>query len=771
MYEAKVMFIRSSSAKSKFEMNLFARMSQSLEGNYLYEGPDMEAIYNRTICDINDLKAEPRFKYANELKVERTYNPDGVQVYTIAISTGEKTLLCHYAPVIEKVTTNNETEDMKKRKLDFGKYEYNSAGVCTNPDQVLAHSYIEISYLIELAQYNAGWLIGYYCYNNDAKVSILACEPSLSWGVFATKEIACIEAAERVLEFFEGVESEELKPLHEFYQSLTNKNTMATKKTGKEKAPTDPELAHTITVENIPLGQIFPSDSNPRKTFDKVYIAELADSMRPPIGLLQPITLREFSTDKNGKTYEIAFGECRYRAAKLLGWETIPSIIKNIGDDDLLAMQVIENLQREDVNPIDEAVAFKTLLKTESIEWLCNKIHKTKKYVVDRLKLNELIEEAIEKVRAGVLPIGHAVVISKLSFADQKTCLRECIGSGFGENTDDDYCKLPLEDLKDLIAEKIMTDFDKVNFDPADAALYDEAGPCTECPKRTCNNNLLFHDITRDDKCTDAACFQQKITNHVAREKERAKEKYGTVLSGEKDFNTGYVKVQGVSVKYSETPTKNATPVVLTKAERYNRNTLGTTVYVDSKVLEASKVQKVEQKEQKKSSGGSLSWKEMIIKEHEEAWPSLQAIKDQLTPKGVIIQEYFREELESVQDHTFLAYAAINSLPGMEDITNAKEVCEFYESQEWEERYAFKKQIIDYIIENYQQQEIIMLIMLLKKVMKQDEEIDEDDESYGFTWKQMMDIINPPKQTAAKKSAAAAKKTPLEKGIKNLIKK
>jgi len=603
MYEAKVEFIKHRAAKSKFEFRLFALLSNNLAGNYMFEAPSIDEIYNRTISHIADLAAESQFKYANNLKVELSFAPRSIEIYSIGVSTNKKEKLCGFI----------ETE-------------------------------------------------------------------------------------------------------------IHIKNNTMPKKT--------PPVATSLVVENIPLDQIHASKSNPRKSFDKVYIQELADSMKPPIGLLQPITLR-----KNDTGYEIAFGECRYRAAKLLKWETIPALIKEIADDELLALQIIENLQREDVNPIDEAVAFKTLLKTENIEWLVSRIHKTKKYIVDRLKLNELIPEAITQVRAGILPIGHAVAISKLSFADQQKCLTKCIDNGFGENTDNDYCKVPLEELKDFIASDVMTDFAKVNFDPNDATLYEKAGACSNCPKRTCNNNLLFHDITKDDKCTDAACFQEKINLHVAREKERNKKQYGKVLSGEKDsYNSDRIKVQGVSVKYSETPTKNTIPVVITKAERYNRNTLGTTVYIDSKVLESIKtVKETKKNEGQTTRGGMKDYQTRQREEFMALWPKLVTISTLKNANDNIVKVMLKEGFSHYHKQKYsLALAGILGFNG-----SAQDPEQAYKSNEDGYSFEFMNEMFDKIIDYYGTERCLTILMLIGG-LEEDEDYEIDDEEFGITFKQMM---------------------------------
>lgn len=535
--------------------------------------------------------------------------------------------------------------------------------------------------------------------------------------------------------------------------SLSKNNNMAIVTAGSKtlnkpvKNPASkPSLGSLVVF--LPMTSIHPSKTNPRKSFEKENIKDLADSMTT-VGLLSPITVRPA-----GDKYEIVAGERRFMAAKLLKWENISCISRAITDDEMLEIQIIENLQREDVSPMDEAAAFKTLLKKESIEWLASKIHKTKKYIIDRLKLNELIKEAEQYVQKGILPLGHAVVISKLSFADQKQCLQKCINNCFGANTDDDYCKMPLEELKDFIADDIMLEFKKVNFDTDDATLYPMAGSCTTCPKRTCNSNLLFDDITKEDKCTDTACFHEKINLHVTREKSRAKETYGKVLAGERDgySGSGSIKVQGVTLKYTETPGKNSVPVVLTKTDRFNKNTLGATVFVDSKLLEHSKKAKEEQKTERKESGGNdyEAGRKKEFTNH--TWPRLQKIAEGLPFNEEILIEYFRQKFsEYGKEGDTMALAGIMGYNGFAKTPE----------QAWEQRegysHGFKKEIFDKIISHMAWPDLIMLDMFLDHVDDdEDDEIDHEEE-FGFSWKELMEHINP-KPALEKKNSKAAKK-------------
>ena len=336
-----------------------------------------------------------------------------------------------------------------------------------------------------------------------------------------------------------------------------------------------------LEVIDIHLTWISISKSNPRKSIDTNAIGYLAESMEEH-GLLQPITVRP--ADDN---YEIVAGERRYRAAKQLNWITIPAIVREVTNDEMLEVQVLENLQREDINPIDEAAAFLTLIKKEDIEWLAARIHKSTRYVQDRLKLNNLSRLGKILLSKGHLPLSHAVLISKLTPEYQVKALDLCFPYiDFSDDTEyqwqeeDLICKLTLHDLKESVND-FFGYFHMAKFDPADKFLNKEAGACTECPHRTKNNLLLFADITTEDRCTLASCFHAKNEQQVINNIEQAKRLHKGIKEGTVDFN-GRVKVGGKLIEqYSDKAAKGLTPVVVTKVDSFRGEAMGKVVYVD----------------------------------------------------------------------------------------------------------------------------------------------------------------------------------------------
>lgn len=356
------------------------------------------------------------------------------------------------------------------------------------------------------------------------------------------------------------------------------------------KKPTEAKTKD-LKVIDIHLTKICISKSNPRKSIDTNAIAYLAESMEEQ-GLLQPITVRP---DADG--FEIVAGERRYRAAKKLNWITIPAIVRQVSDEEMLELQVLENLQREDINPMDEAAAFATLIKKEDIDWLAAKIHKSCRYVQDRLKLNNLIDPAKTLLSKGHLPLGHAVLISKLTPEYQIKALDECfpmldIESEPSWEEDELICKATLHDLKDEIND-MFAYFSLAKFVPADKFLNKEAGACTECPHRTINNLLLFSDITSEDRCTNSSCFRAKNEQQVINNIEQAKRLHKGIKEGSVDYNRR-VKVGGKLMdNYSDKPAKGLTPVVITKADSLRSEAVGKVVYVDLSEATEKKVNKL----------------------------------------------------------------------------------------------------------------------------------------------------------------------------------
>ena len=270
------------------------------------------------------------------------------------------------------------------------------------------------------------------------------------------------------------------------------------------------------------------SATNPRKHFAQPALDELAESMRIN-GLAQPILLRTVVPDViGGICLEIVAGERRWRAAKLLGWLTIPSLIRNLTDQQALELQVVENLQREDLHPLEEADGYERLILQHgyNVEGLAEKVGKSVAYVYATLKLTALVSEARTAFFDGKLNRSTALQLARMVPAVQSAAVAEVTAG-------DDGHPLSVRRTQDLLKSRFMLDLRVAVFDTEDPKLYPEAGPCTTCPKRTGNQHQLFADVVNTDTCTDPACFSDKKARHWARERERAAKAGREVITGE----------------------------------------------------------------------------------------------------------------------------------------------------------------------------------------------------------------------------------------------
>jgi ParB family chromosome partitioning protein len=158
----------------------------------------------------------------------------------------------------------------------------------------------------------------------------------------------------------------------------------------------------------IPVGDIHPNRKQPRSVFDEDDMAELVHSVRE-IGVLQPIVVRT-STEAGGEPYELVMGERRWRAVQAAGLETIPAIVRDTTDDDLLRDALLENLHRSQLNPLEEAAAYQQLLEDfgTTHEQLADRIGRSRPQVSNTLRLLKLPPLVQRRVAASVLSAGHA---------------------------------------------------------------------------------------------------------------------------------------------------------------------------------------------------------------------------------------------------------------------------------------------------------------------------------------------------------------------------
>lgn len=167
----------------------------------------------------------------------------------------------------------------------------------------------------------------------------------------------------------------------------------------------------------LPIDSVFPNANQPRKLFDNQALEELAQSIREN-GVLQPILVRQI-----GNNYQIVSGERRYRASKLAGKKTIPAVIRRLSEETTMLAALIENIQRQDLNPVEEARTLREILLNYGLthDQLAEKVGKSRSALTNRLRLLQLPPEVQLMVADGKISAGHAKMLAGLR--DNETVL------------------------------------------------------------------------------------------------------------------------------------------------------------------------------------------------------------------------------------------------------------------------------------------------------------------------------------------------------------
>ena len=166
----------------------------------------------------------------------------------------------------------------------------------------------------------------------------------------------------------------------------------------------------------VPIADIRPNPRQPRRYFNEAKISELAESIRNQ-GILQPLLVR-----KMPKGYELILGERRFRAAGRAGLERIPVIVKEVSDAESLEMALVENIQREELTPIEEALAYRQLMQEFNLtqEQVAQRVGKSRPVVTNLLRVLHLPDEIKDEVDKGTISVGHARALLGLNFAEQQ---------------------------------------------------------------------------------------------------------------------------------------------------------------------------------------------------------------------------------------------------------------------------------------------------------------------------------------------------------------
>jgi ParB/RepB/Spo0J family partition protein len=266
---------------------------------------------------------------------------------------------------------------------------------------------------------------------------------------------------------------------------------------------TSAEIGATI----LPLDSLVPSPTNPRKRFDEADLQGLASTIKKR-GVLQPILARRLPDGK----FEIVAGERRFRASKLANKQTIPAIVQELSDADVLEIQVIENLQRKDLHFLEEAEGYQALVRSQkyNVEQLAEKLGKSKEYIYTRLKLLDLHPTARQLASDGIFPVTIATLIARVPHDLQPEAAKH-LSNWHNTKEAPTY-----RDAAEWVRRQYMLQINQAPFDVKKADYFPKgsikpiAGPCAQCPKRTHAMPDLFKTMSGPDMCMDKICYQAK---------------------------------------------------------------------------------------------------------------------------------------------------------------------------------------------------------------------------------------------------------------------
>lgn len=285
------------------------------------------------------------------------------------------------------------------------------------------------------------------------------------------------------------------------------------------------------------LGHIRISRTN-RKRFNLPKLKELAASILGK-GLAQPILIRPVTpTADEPQAFEIVAGERRFRACIMAGLSVIPAFCRNLSDQEALELQILENLQRDNPHPLEEAEGYERLMMTHgyTADQLVDKLNKSRSYVYGRLKLCALNLEVRELFldNEDRLQASTALLIARIPLAKLQTkALNEILRPN--GRVDDE--PMSYRKAKEWLQQNYMLDLRKAIFMTDDAKLVKAAGNCNKCPKRAGNQPEVFEGVDAN-VCTDPECFKEKTAAHHDKLHADALKKKIPVHEGQEAHNT-----------------------------------------------------------------------------------------------------------------------------------------------------------------------------------------------------------------------------------------
>lgn len=275
-----------------------------------------------------------------------------------------------------------------------------------------------------------------------------------------------------------------------------------------------------IPIEHIKLSKTVGQVAR-RAAFKKTELLELTDSITAH-GVLQPIIVRPL----NGANFELVAGERRIMASKAANLGKIPAVVRELSDEQVIEVQLIENLQRKDLHPMQEAEGYHELMEKHghAIQELYERVGKSRSYVYGRLKLLALCEPVRKAFYADKISASVALLIARIPVPKlQREALRD---------VSNPYSPVSYRRALETIQRRYMLRLKEATFSPKDADLVPHAGACVDCPKRTGNQPDLFGDVRGADVCTDPTCFASKTKAHAKNAIAAATAAGKTVITG-----------------------------------------------------------------------------------------------------------------------------------------------------------------------------------------------------------------------------------------------
>jgi ParB/RepB/Spo0J family partition protein len=297
-----------------------------------------------------------------------------------------------------------------------------------------------------------------------------------------------------------------------------------------------PEPLQDSLVDYFPIDKIHPSPTNPRDAIGDV--SDLAASIAR-MGVLQPILIRPDPFYEGD--YEVISGHRRLVAATQAGLEQVPCRLCEVNDEQVAEIQIVENLQRKDLSPMEEARGYQRL-QTEfshSAEQIAERVGKSRAYVYAKLKLLALHQAGRDALAAGQISESIALLVARIPGEDLQA-------KAIDKLTEEDYRRdaetepMSFRQAKEVIRRDFTTDLRSAIWKLDDETLVAEVGACWTCPKRSGNSPEAYPDVDDDRTCMDPSCYSVKREAMLARLIEQAEKKGKVVSEKEAQRNLGY---------------------------------------------------------------------------------------------------------------------------------------------------------------------------------------------------------------------------------------